>query len=359
MNTNNPKSVSVIVPVYNAEKNLNRCLGSIVKQDLTGLEVILVDDGSTDNSGEICDYYQNHYENVTVIHKTNGGVAKARNDGIELANGDYIIFSDSDDEVPQGAYKRMYEEAQKTDADLIIGDVYQVLGDYKKYCHFYDQDFFSSDEKFINELIKADFYRNYCPCPYRGKVAFGYGGPWNKLVRRSLITQNAIRFNTNVRGIFDDIIYTAYVLNCAQSVSYISVPVYSYYIYEESVTHGYNENILAINEAIFGAWEEFLEKSGKKQLLLPAFYANVLRRFSESIERFFYYKISVLGEKKALNSLALLMQQTPYNDVVRYAEFDVLSAYHKALFLAIRIKSARLAYAIYIMRVVMKKVLKK
>ncbi|HJA50079.1 MAG TPA: glycosyltransferase, partial [Candidatus Fusicatenibacter intestinipullorum] len=89
--------ISVIIPVYNVEKYLKRCLDSVINQTYKNLEIILIDDGSTDNSGKICDEYAQKDERIIVIHKENGGVSSARNKGLDICIGDYISFIDSDD----------------------------------------------------------------------------------------------------------------------------------------------------------------------------------------------------------------------------------------------------------------------
>lgn len=113
--------ISIIVPVYNMEKYIEECLKSILQQTYLNYEVILVDDGSTDNSGIICDEYQKRYEKVTVLHKKNGGVSSARNLGIDVAQGKYLMFVDCDDRIhPQICY--FFEKlAEEENADIVIG----------------------------------------------------------------------------------------------------------------------------------------------------------------------------------------------------------------------------------------------
>ena len=114
--------VSVIVPVYNVESYLEECIQSILKQNFKNYETILVDDGSTDLSGKICDRYSKKYSNIKVIHKINGGLSSARNAGIEVAQGNYIAFVDSDDVVHQNYLKELVEIANNQDADLVACD---------------------------------------------------------------------------------------------------------------------------------------------------------------------------------------------------------------------------------------------
>ena len=120
--------ISVIVPVYNVESYLARCVDSILTQTYQNLEVILVDDGSKDNSGVICDDYARRDSRVNVIHKENGGLSSARNAGIEAAGGEYLAFVDSDDWIEPDAYERLLSAMQKHAAKLVVGGRYDVDG---------------------------------------------------------------------------------------------------------------------------------------------------------------------------------------------------------------------------------------
>lgn len=113
-------TVSVIVPVYNAEQLLGRCVDSIINQSKKDLEIILVDDGSTDGSGNLCDCYREKDERVRVLHKENGGLTSAWKAGLDIASGNYVGFVDSDDWIDADMYERMYKEARKEQADMVI-----------------------------------------------------------------------------------------------------------------------------------------------------------------------------------------------------------------------------------------------
>ena len=115
--------VSVIVPVYNTEKYLNKCIDSILAQTFTDFELLLIDDGSTDNSGFICDEYAEKDKRVKVFHKENGGVSRARNLGIDNAQGEYLSFIDSDDYIRPEMYSELVAIADKFNVDLVSSDL--------------------------------------------------------------------------------------------------------------------------------------------------------------------------------------------------------------------------------------------
>lgn len=120
--------ISIIVPVYNVEKYLKRCVDSILNQTFKDFELILVDDGSTDTSGEICDEYSGIDNRVVVVHKKNGGLSNARNNGIDMASGEYLGFIDSDDYIEKDMYEVLYNDITKNNADIAICGMYDVYG---------------------------------------------------------------------------------------------------------------------------------------------------------------------------------------------------------------------------------------
>ncbi len=121
--------VSVIVPVYNAEKTIRKCVDSIIRQKLQSIEVVLVDDGSTDGSGSICDEYANTDPRVRVVHKKNGGLVSARKAGLSVAAGEYVGYVDSDDWVDEQMYQSLYDIAVRDDADMVCSG-YILEGGY-------------------------------------------------------------------------------------------------------------------------------------------------------------------------------------------------------------------------------------
>lgn len=314
------KKISVIVPCYKVEQYLPKCVESLCNQTLKDIEMILVDDGSPDNSGKICDEWAAKDERVKVIHKANGGVSAARNDGLRIARGEYVLFCDSDDWMDNDALEALYLAGVKNDADVVIGDVSQVYGDRIVPVHFYDKEFVTSDKTFVDEMIKANFCRKYCSNPYEGKPAFGYGGPWNKAVKREFLIGNNIEFDVRVKGIFDDILYTAYILANAKKIVYIQKNVYNYRILSNSITHSFKANLLDINEAIFNSWDEFLKKYGSDGRFDEAYAANVIRRLKSTLGLYYFSPKNPMSLRQQFKDIKRLIATEPYATAIRTAK---------------------------------------
>lgn len=174
--------ISVIVPVYNAEHYLEECILSILHQTYHALQIILIDDGSTDHSGLICERFAETDNRITVIHQANAGVSAARNAGMQRAIGKYIIFTDSDDALPEKAYQDLLD-ARVENPDLVIGRMQCMDEDGKEVRAALDFDIQKIPTKIFAEELFAE-------------KKFGYlGYLWDKLFVRSVIRENNLKFD--------------------------------------------------------------------------------------------------------------------------------------------------------------------
>lgn len=147
------RKISIIVPVYQAEKYISKCIESIVNQAYKNLEIILIDDGSTDSSGEICDRYGERDKRIVVVHTPNKGVSAARNCGLDIATGDYITFVDSDDFLDLQMYSEMIQVAEKYSCDVVMCDcIKEFKGKSEKYTHAIREGFYDKEQ------LKQEYY---------------------------------------------------------------------------------------------------------------------------------------------------------------------------------------------------------
>lgn len=211
--------ISIIIPIFNAQKTLKRMLDSLRAQTFQDYEVIMIDDGSTDNSSGICDEYVKSDSRFKAIHQSNAGVAMARKKGIENACGEYSIHVDADDWVEPTMLEEMYWKARTDNADIVICDYFILNNDGSK---IYKQQKVSLNP---NETLKRIF---------EGDV---FGALWNKLIRTELYQVYKVQF-------FKDINYCEDVLVCAQilkspdvKISHLKKAYYCYYMNNDSITH--------------------------------------------------------------------------------------------------------------------------
>ncbi|MBR0342878.1 MAG: glycosyltransferase [Oscillospiraceae bacterium] len=209
--------ISVIIPVYNVDKYLRRCLDSVRHQTYTNLEIILVDDGSTDKSGSICDEYAALDERILVIHKENGGVSSARNAGIDMAAGDYIGFVDSDDYIDEDMYEYLYDVIRASGADVVHCGIYDRYAD-RVYSNN-DPDLYEVTDNIttLRLLLEA----NVCDMHI-----------FNKLFLACICKQ--VRFEDYTLN--EDALFMADIMKIADKAVITSKPKYHYYHRPESLT---------------------------------------------------------------------------------------------------------------------------
>lgn len=335
--------LSVVVPVYNAEKYIGKMIDSVIGQTLKDIELILVDDGSRDGSGAICDQYAAHDPRIRVLHKRNGGVSAARNYGLELATGEWVIFCDSDDWVETDALEKLLSLGNSTGADVVMGDMRLIYGDHEKEVPFFKSGFVTDDRQVMDSLIRTDLCRAYCFDPPSAGPAPGYGSPCNKLVRRALLTENNIRFDARVGGICDDLLYTAYVFAAATKVAYAHVMLYNYRQLTTSITNSFKPDMPAVNRALFLAWEEFFSRYGSDGRFDEAYLSFVIRRLKGLMGIYFFSARNDKPIPDQYRELRELLNAEPYSTAVARVNSKKLhNQYDKLLWMAARCGSPRL-----------------
>ncbi|WP_116790686.1 glycosyltransferase family 2 protein [Flavobacterium psychrotrophum] len=247
--------LSVIIPVYKVEKYLAATLDSILLQDFKDFEVLLVDDGSPDNCGKMCDEYAAKDARIRVFHKKNGGVSSARNLGLDNASGEWVTFVDSDDTLKKNAFEEINKEIEKNDSDVIsFSAYYKVDGTTTTIV----------SDTVIDDVISAkDNINNLL-------MWVNPTGPiiWNKIYKRSLLKN--CRLDTSVK-IGEDILFQISVLleNDQIRVRTNQNPIYEYYIRESSAMSSSSNSSMGL---LSGKVKEVLEKYSKFELFKSEFY---------------------------------------------------------------------------------------
>ena len=219
--------ISVIVPIYNVEEYLNRCVESLVNQTYKNLEIILVDDGSPDNCPQMCDDWAKKDSRIKVVHKKNGGLSDARNAGLRIATGEYIAFVDSDDWIERCYIEALYRAAADNDAELSACDVRFVPdGEEPESVNCSDDlpKVFNAEEA-LSQLIKGEGFR---------AVA------WNKLYSREILENEFFE----VGKYHEDEFFTYRIIDKCEKLSYVNIPLYNYRQREGSIMQAKNDKHL-------------------------------------------------------------------------------------------------------------------
>ena len=243
--------VSIIVPIYNAAMDMVPCLESIKHQRYQNLEVLLVNDGSSDASLEICRMYARLDPRVIIIDKENTGVSGTRNVAIERARGKYLQFVDSDDQLDPNATRLLVEAAEETQADLVICNYCSVMPDGKTTVHGFMQPYTRMD--------KAQFAR----CLMEEPASFYYGVMWNKLYRADLVrTHTDVRCSEEMTW-SEDLYFNLTYIRYAERFFALTAPIYNYYDNPGSAVHLTKvRTAITARTALFSYYKELYEQLG-------------------------------------------------------------------------------------------------
>lgn len=252
--------ISIIIPAYNAEKYLAGCIDSITCQTFADWELIIVDDGSRDKTGQIADGFASADRRIRVIHNENGGVSAARNNGIETARGRYLSFMDSDDRLENNYLEELHTHAEESNADIT----------QCSFC-FVDEDGNRNPYPGITDAVYKG-HEEIMHAYFRGQQGDIYVSVWAKLFKRELFSE--MRFDTGLR-VYEDAYYVYHCCRKARKVCSLKTPLYLYIQHKDSVTHS----------RLTGIWTDYfamydLQKSECRDD--RAIFRNINRREAET-----------------------------------------------------------------------------
>ncbi len=256
--------VSVVIPVYNVEKYLERCVDSVLAQTYPNVEIILVDDGSPDGSPAICDRYAAEHNNISVVHKPNGGLASARNAGMKVMHGEYLFFIDSDDWIDPETLEELVEIAERTGVDFVrYSPMYAGWPNHKD-GECYDL----TKEKVLHEGIftREDIIRDIFPRLFvQDNLSMGViVSAWRSLYRISFLLEHQLTFDESIKYA-EDTFFSSHVVYHANSFYFVGGGKYYHYFYNSSsITKSYKKdrwdsgkNLISVFENTFSQKEDY------------------------------------------------------------------------------------------------------
>lgn len=335
--------VSIIVPVYNVENYLERCLDSLINQSLKEIEIILIDDGSKDNSPKICDMYAERDSRIRVIHKQNQGLGMARNTGLDVAKGEYVVFVDSDDFVSTDAYEEMYNRIKIDGADMLMANYYQ----------------YNTLNNTIEE-VKAISYSRIVELTEIKKIACQIVGVnprekelddigmsvWKNMYSRDVLEKNDIRFCSERKFVSEDAIFH---LMAVPKMKKISMMTESYYYYcqngTESLSATFRESKFEEYKILYQKESELLELENMldygKYYIATSFLGNIRAHFKQLVSK--NYNISekrkiarkIVNDELVQNILIWYpykltpMKQRLFSEMIKMKRVDLLLLFGK------------------------------
>lgn len=307
MKVTEKKKVSIIIPVYNAEKYLSRCIESIVDQDYTDLQIIVVDDGSTDNGLEVVQDFKD--DRLQVFSIANGGVSNARNFGLSKATGYYVMFVDADDWLNPNVIGTLISAEQHYGYDLILGN--------------YSRDIEYSKSKQVSTISFKDLTKDGAYRQVINPYGF-YGSVWAKMFKLDIIKDNNLKFNNNIT-VGEDLLFVYQYLNFVKTVAYTDARLYNYYINKKSVLHSLDTDTLYHRLDILKVYETmFQQENIQKQ----SYYTRAVAIYVRELTDWYCYavhfkqkKLSASLKEKIKKYWAIFMKDDTFSAKNKLAAF--------------------------------------
>lgn len=318
----NDEKVSIIIPIYNTEKYLRKCIDSIINQTYKNLEIILINDGSTDNSKKICDEYKNKDDRIKVINKENSGISATRNMGLDAATGNWMIFVDSDDWVKDDMVEKLLNIAKKENAEIVQCNSYYayekeeikraaIIPNYQK----------RTDIENIKLDIISPKYDEVENNTYTSAIRAVHG----KLYKSEILKNK--KFLEDI-FIFEDGIFLLNVLDNVKKYILVNEYLYYYRISENSISKKFSDNYLEQIDKIMKNINLHIEKQKNKIKYESVYYAMCFEMISSSMTRYFFNK-----NNKNKHNMKLLKDkcEKQYKNVIEKVDKKYLNSNQKIL----------------------------
>lgn len=305
--------ISIIVPVYNTRKFLEKCIDSVIKQDFKNYELILINDGSTDGSLEICKKFANKYDFIKSVSQDNGGVSKARNTGLSLAEGKYVIFLDADDSIEINSLRTLFLEAEKNDSDMVIGS-YNKLRFSNKVGKVIRKNECVTREEVWNDMNKYEGYINT---------------PWAKLYRLEIIKENKLLFQEG-RSIGEDYKFNRQYLQCINSnIIIIDKVVYNYRMGGLASTVVYHKELNKLRKE---SLNEYIDYNKKNNLIIYDINKRASKQIYECFQEHIVHLKAVDAASKIKETIEIYDSFFEEKYMCNYLSFKEMELLNKKLY---------------------------
>lgn len=343
------EKVSIVVPVYNAEKFISRTIDSILEQTYNNIEVILVDDGSTDRSYEICNRYAKYNSNILLLYQKNSGPGAAKNSGIKKSTGEYILFLDCDDTLIDDAIQNLVMQMKSSGSDMVIPIKYNVIDE--------NDNFIAQKYHFDERMILTN------PCEFALKIMMGAGRGWRShslLFNKKRLVDNNIYFLD--RSMVDDFFFNLSCMEKFHKIEFIDISTVNYRKRNGSITNTFFENWCEMIWKFYDAGEKFIDDMNlDKSINQQYVYSMTIRTSINYLIDIFSYKNTMSFQKKIKFANDIFKSNRMYyiyeNGTAKYIMFPKsgVTYFYRLIFWLIKNKLFYLAYLFSMIGSYMKK----
>lgn len=320
MSPENNELISVIIPVYNVEKYICQCMDSVVNQTYHNIEIILIDDGSPDNCGKICDEYAQKDGRIKVIHKKNGGLSAARNDGIRTATGEWVTFVDPDDWLDVDSFKSVFEAIKDYDVDVICdgGSFYEYGNRSKKRYSFDKIELFEGKQR--TDLMMAHTLSGHYD-ESSGRYLYATGSMWGKFYKASFLAENCLETNTSFHA-FEDLLFNFIVFDKAKRVGVCTQIGYHYrQTVNTSIGQRFNPQKPQMSLDFMNELNRYMKQRQSNELIMQAIQARGIQSLAMLLQTYYFHKDNPNTYREVVKQIKKLKKESIYHDSI-YSEFS-------------------------------------
>lgn len=327
--------LSIVLPIYNVEKYLERCISSILNQQFKSYEMILVDDGSTDDSPMICDRYAKEYSFISVVHKVNGGLSSARNAGLEVASGEYVFWVDSDDWIEQGSLQLLYNCLQKNHTDIVKFNYFRHADTSERIASTAMPGLYCRKDQ-IYELVHQAL---------KGASRFGLS-VWSHIYKSSFLRDTNLIFISEREIGSEDYLFNLQAYALANSVLILDECFYYYDLRQGSLSQRYKENIRAQYTNLYCEYRDTLKRIG----LYDEFEKHLLHYYVWSMFDVIGHEYTVtynhsIHEGRA--KVKVLLSQKELRYALKHVPYNEVNIKRRVLLIWMRFKCEPLLYYLF------------
>lgn len=322
---------TIVVPVYNLQETIGECIDSLISQTEDNIEIVLVDDGSTDQCPQICDDYAERDSRIKVIHQENKGLSGARNAGIRAALGNWVMIVDPDDWLEPNAVDVLCTGAEKNQSDIFIASFFS---EYKKTCKdsfFNVSEFHFTSESELEKLQIAAISKSKVS---NVKASTNVGVTWARVYRKSFISDNDLTFVVGLNRT-QDAIFNLYAFQNAKKVDFEDIPIHHYRIWSSSASRKSSEDLYLTAEEILHQIAVFIKKYDKSEEMINAMHSKAVRLLIE------VGKALMLNTDKSFfgkaRSFRCISKRKVFNEGIQCANYDSLGGMHSVFLFLMRI----------------------